>query len=97
MIPFMPSYCTLVYLHLRQAFLYYFHPTKAKFQCLPLCHVSFYHLLEPALLITMPPNFHSDHLGLQRLLIQQIPLDLDISWSLINVDNLFQYVVKSCF
>ena len=65
-------YAFLLYLglrlHLRQAFFYYFHPTKAKVQCLPLCHASFYHLLEPPLLITMPPNFHSDHFRIPKII-----------------------------
>ena len=57
-----------LHLHLRQAFFYYFHPTKAKVQCLPLCHVSFYHLLEPPLLITLPPNFHSDQFRIPKII-----------------------------
>lgn len=57
-----------LHLHLWQAFLYYFHPTKANVQWLPLCHVSFYPLLEPPLLITMPPNFHSDRFRTPKII-----------------------------
>ena len=65
-------YAFLLYLGLHlplwQAFLYYFHPTKAKVRWLPLCHVSFYPLLEPPLLITMPPNFHSDRFRTPKII-----------------------------